>query len=237
MLRPCQWLEGTDIIKAAAPRCGEWRGNPRLVTGSGNTDVLVLSENEWTLSNSWVRLLASGCYERMVWSLWFNVRACKCTLSGNLLVLCTAEHGHAASTAIGSAAGRSLQRGRASAFVEGQEKGGAGKYVCACQDNEFLLTAFCSLAFLAKSQLWGLKQIFSMAFFVFLDRNILISYWWCAFENTSVGVPPTYLKYFKAAEGFLPGNSSDSHHTYLFRGVVQQLDLGRKCYVCTHSVC
>lgn len=81
------------------------------------------------------------------------MRACKCTLSGNLLVPCTAEQGRAASPTIVRAAGRSLQRGCASAFVEGQEKGGAGKYVCGCQDNEFLLTAFCSLAFLAKSQL------------------------------------------------------------------------------------
>lgn len=26
MLRPCQWLEGTDIIKAAAPHWGERGG-------------------------------------------------------------------------------------------------------------------------------------------------------------------------------------------------------------------
>lgn len=48
-----------------------------------------------------------------------------------------------------------MQRGRASAFVGGCEKGGRGTYACACQDDEVLLTAFCSLAFSAKSQPWG----------------------------------------------------------------------------------
>lgn len=91
MLRPCQWLEGTDIIKATAPRCREQRGNPGLVAGSDNTAVLILSENTSELfffwSNSSVHLLISGCYQRGVWSLWFNVRGCKSMLRNrNLLV-------------------------------------------------------------------------------------------------------------------------------------------------------
>lgn len=48
MLRPCQWLEGTDIIKAAAPHCREQRGNCEVVAGSDNAAERILSENTGT---------------------------------------------------------------------------------------------------------------------------------------------------------------------------------------------
>lgn len=91
MLRPCQWLEGTDIVKAAAPHCREQRGNRGLVASSDSTAVRILSENTWVnffLSNSSGHLLISGCYQRVVWGLWFNVYTCKSMLRNrNLLVL------------------------------------------------------------------------------------------------------------------------------------------------------
>lgn len=101
MLRPCQWLEGTDIIKASAPHRRERGGNCGLVAGSDNTAVLILSENTWVnfflcvcVSHSSVHLLISGCYQRAVWSLWFNVGACESTLrNGNLLVLSVVMQG------------------------------------------------------------------------------------------------------------------------------------------------
>lgn len=85
MLRPCQWLEGTDIIEAAAPHCREQRGNSGLVAGSGNTAVLILAENTselffffFFLSNSSVHVLISGCYQRVVRSGLMHVLANPC---------------------------------------------------------------------------------------------------------------------------------------------------------------
>lgn len=120
-------------------------------------------------------------------------------------------------------------------FTEGQEKGGTSNYTA--RTMRFPFTAFCVLVLPRESQQGEEKQIFSLAFFVCLDRNRLISCWWCAFENTWVCIPGIYLKYFKAAKDLLQGNSSDSHHACIFRGILQWHYLGRKCCVCTCLVC
>ena len=147
--------------------------------------------------------------------------ACKSMLRNrNLLVLYVVIQGLTGSHGSHYARSRSIRcsRGCVSSFIEGQEKRRTGKYICACQDNEVFFYCFLQSCFsLQKVNHENKKKIFSLAFFVFLDRNILVNCWRCAFENTSVSVPGICLKYFKAAKDLLPGNSSDSHHTCIFK--------------------
>lgn len=42
---------------------------------------------------------------------------------------------------------RSLQRGCVSSFIEGQERGRAGTYICACQDNGVFFYCFFAVLF------------------------------------------------------------------------------------------
>lgn len=121
-------------------------------------------------------------------------------------------------------------------FFWGQEKGGTGNWCGLAKAMRFSSTSFCVPVLLTSSQRGEEKQIFSLMFFVFLDGNILISYWRHAFENTWVSIPGVCLKYFKAAKDLLPGKFSHSCHTCIFKGVLHVYFWGESV-ACVHVWC
>lgn len=82
MLRPCQWLEGTDVIEAAAPHCRERRGNCGLPLAlMVQLCSFFPKENRgvnFFLPNSSVRLWISGCCQSgkkpLVWRVSSQIR-------------------------------------------------------------------------------------------------------------------------------------------------------------------
>lgn len=154
---------------------------------------MLLKIQEWTYfwSDSSVHSLISGRYQRLIWSVWFNVCACKSVqrqqAPGSLCG--SAGAAQAATAAIMHAAGASCCQGCVSLYWGAGEGKNSQVQMCLPGQWGFLLLLFAVLFSLQKVNHQSKTEYFHRCSFVFLDRNILFSYGRCAFGNTSVNVP------------------------------------------------
>lgn len=121
-----------------------------------------------------------------MWSVWFNVCACKSVLRGRkLLVLSVVMQGLQRQPQQPLCTQQERPAARdVSSFTEGQEKGRIGKYRCACQDSEVSFCCFLQSCFPYKKSTTRIKPN------IFID--ILLFSWtgiyWLAIGDVPLGI-------------------------------------------------